>query len=145
VGPLRIYQLNHPDLARQILVEQPEKFDKPRLLKRAFRPFAGEGLLTSDGALWKHQRKLMQPAFHHRQLAVYGEVMVAQALRMIQSFGDGQVCEIHAEMAKLTLGVVVSSLFGEGFPREVGDIGRSVLAVLDGANQRLNLCDGWDG
>jgi cytochrome P450 len=138
VGPLRIYQLNHPDLARQILVEQPDKFDKPQLLKRAFRPFAGEGLLTSDGALWKQQRKLMQPAFHYRQLAVYGDVMVAQALRMVQSFGDGRVCEIHAEMAKLTLGVVVKSLFGEGLPREVGDIGGSVLAVLDAANQRLN-------
>ena len=67
VGPLRVYQLNHPDLARQILVEQPEKFLKARLIKRAFRPFAGNGLLTSDGALWRQQRKLIQPAFHRRR------------------------------------------------------------------------------
>src|SRR5712692_4249081 len=109
VGPLHVYQLNHPDLARQILVEQPEKFVKPRLIKRAFRPFAGEGLLTSDGALWKQQRKLMQPAFHHSQLAMYGAVMVAHALHMIDSFEDGKVLEISAEMPKLTLGIVVKS------------------------------------
>ena len=59
LGPLHVYQLSHPDFARQILVEQPEKFHKARLIKRAFRPFAGEGLLTSDGALWKRQRRLM--------------------------------------------------------------------------------------
>src|SRR5216683_636932 len=99
VGPLHVYQLNHPDLARQILVEQPEKFVKPRLIKRAFRPFAGEGLLTSDGALWKQQRKLMQPAFHHRQLAAYADVMVAHATRMMDSFVDREIRDISAEMA----------------------------------------------
>jgi cytochrome P450 len=138
LGPLHVYQLNHPDLVRQILVEQPERFLKPRLLKRAFRPFAGDGLFTSDGALWKQQRKLIQPAFHHRQLELYGDVMVENAIRMIESFMDGQVREISAEMAKLTLGVVVKSLFGADLPPEAGEIGQSMLAVLDAANERLN-------
>ena len=138
VGPLHVYQLNHPDFARQILVEQPEKFHKPRLLKRAFRPFAGEGLLTSDGVLWKQQRKLMQPAFHHTQLATYGTVMVGYALHMIDSFENEKVLEINAEMAKLTLGVVVKSLFGADVTREAEEVGRRMIAVLDAANQRLN-------
>lgn len=82
-GPLHVYHLCHPDLARQILVEQSEKYRKPELLKHAFGPFAGEGLLISEGAVWKRQRKLMQPAFHHRQLAAYGKLMVAQTLRLL--------------------------------------------------------------
>lgn len=138
VGPLHVYQLTHPDLARQILIEQPDKFHKPRLLKRAFRPFAGEGLLTSDGALWKQQRKLMQPAFHQTPLATYGAVMVTQALRMIDAFEDRKVLEIHGEMAKLTLGVVVKSLFDADVAREAEEVGRLMGAVLDAANQRLN-------
>ena len=138
LGPLHVYQLNHPDLARQILVEQPEKFHKPGLIKRAFRPFAGEGLLTSDGTFWKRQRRLMQPAFHRRYLAVYGDVMVAQALEMVEGFTDGEVRDIGAEMAKLTLAVVVRSLFGSELPREADEIGGPMLAVLDAANQRMN-------
>jgi cytochrome P450 len=138
VGPLRVYQLNHPDLARQILIEQPEKFRKPRLIKHAFQPFAGEGLLTSDGALWRRQRKLMQPAFHQAQLATYADVMVAHATRMVDSWPDREICAINAEMTKLTLGVVVKSLFGADIPREAEDIGPSMLAVLDAANTRLN-------
>ena len=138
LGPPHVYQLNHPELVRQILVERPEKFHKARLIKRAFRPFAGEGLVTSDGALWKQQRKLMQPAFHHRQLAAYADVMVAHAVRMMDSFVDGESRDIGAEMTKLTLGIVVKSLFGADLPREASQVSRSMLVILDAANQRLS-------
>jgi cytochrome P450 len=123
VGPIHVYQLNHPDLARQILVEQPEKFHKARFIKRAFRPFAGNGLLTSDGMLWKQQRKLIQPAFHHGHVAAYGNVMVAHARRLIDGVQDGQVREISADMMKLTLGIVVKTLFGADFTREADEVG----------------------
>jgi cytochrome P450 len=138
VGPLKVYQLNHPDLARQILVEQPEKFHKPQVIKRAFRPFAGNGLLTSDGALWRQQRKLIQPAFHHKHVATYTDVMVAHALRMVHSWEEGQVREINADMMKLTLGVVVKALFGADMTGEAEDVGELMTAVLDATNQRLN-------
>jgi cytochrome P450 len=138
LGRLHVYYVTHPELARQILVEQPEKFHKAKLVKRAFRPFAGEGLLTSDGALWKHQRKLIQPAFQHRQLAAYAGIMVEHATRLMGSFGDQELRDIGAEMTKLTLGIVVRSLFGAELPPEARDISRSLMAVLDAANQRLN-------
>ena len=121
VGPLHVYQLTHPDLARQVLVEQPEKFHKAQLIKRAFRPFAGEGLLTSDGALWRQQRRLMQPAFHHAQLTMYGAAMVEHALRMVEAVEDGKVLEINEAMARLTLGIVVKCLFGADFMRRGGN------------------------
>ena len=138
LGPLHVYQVNHPDLARQILVEHAERFHKPRLLKHAFRPFAGEGLLTSDGSLWKQQRKLIQPAFHHAHLAAYAAVMVAYARQLIDRLEDGQVLEVQSEMARLTLGIVVKSLFGADVTREAEDVGTLMVAVLDAANQRLN-------
>src|SRR5262249_40793964 len=138
VGPLHLYHLSHPDFARQVLVEQPDKFHKPRLIKRAFRPFAGDGLLTSDGASWKQQRRLLQPAFHHSQLMTYGAVMVKYALRMVDSGENGNVIEINAEMAKLTLGIVVRCLFGADVSREAEELGRLMIAVLDAADHRLN-------
>jgi cytochrome P450 len=138
VGPLHVYQLAHPDLARQILIDQPDKFHKSRFIRRAFGPFAGDGLLTSDGALWKQQRRLMQPAFHHAQLVSYGAEMVRHALRMSDAFADGSVLEVDAEMARLTLGIVVSSLFGADVTGQAEELGRLMLAVLDAANQRLN-------
>jgi cytochrome P450 len=138
VGPLHVYQLNHPDFARQILVEQPEKFHKARLIKRAFEPFAGEGLLTSDGTLWKQQRRLMQPAFHHGHLTTYGAVMVDYARQMVGAFQDGEPIEVDAAMAKLTLAIVVRTLFGSDVTRDADEVGRLMVSVLDAANHRLN-------
>jgi cytochrome P450 len=108
------------------------------LVKRAFQPFAGEGLLTSDGSLWKQQRKLMQPAFHPRSLASYAAVMVAQSQSLMGSFVDGETRDIGADMPKLTLGIVVKSLFGGDLPPGAIEISRAMPAVLDAANQRLN-------
>lgn len=133
-----MYQLTHPDLARQILTEQPDKFVKARLIKQAFRPFAGEGLLTSDGEFWKQQRRLIQPAFHHGRLAGYGSVMASHARKMAGSFEDGRVIEVDVEMAKLTLAIVVKSLFGADFTRESEEVGGLMVAVLNAANHRLN-------
>src|SRR5215470_14058686 len=112
VGPLRIYQLNSPELIRQILVEYPEKFHKPVFIKRGFGPFVGNGLFTSDGELWKQQRKLMQPAFNHTHIGKYADIMVTHASRLADSFHEGGVREISADMVRLTLSVVIKSLFG---------------------------------
>src|SRR5580658_8485415 len=139
LGPLRVYQLNHPELIRQILVEQAPKFHKPSLLKRGSRHILGEGLITSDGLLWKQQRKLIQPAFRHDRLAAaYGDVISAYAERMVSSFEDGEVRSIDAEMGKLTLAIVVKALFGEELSGVADEIGELLLAVAEAAEQRLN-------
>jgi cytochrome P450 len=138
LGPLHVYQVTHPDMVRQILVEQADKFHKPRLLKGAFRPFAGDGLLTSDGARWKQQRKLMQPAFHHAQLAIYGDYMVTRSLQAIDEFDDERVVDVQEEMTRLTLAIVVKCLFSADVSRDATEVGRLMSAVLDAANHRLN-------
>ncbi len=139
LGPLRIYLLNNPELIRQVLVEQAPKFHKPDLVKRGARLSLGKGLITSDGPLWKQQRKLIQPAFRHDRLAAaYGDVISAYAERMVRSFEDGEVRSIDDDMGKLTLAIVVKSLFGEELTRDAGEIGELLLAVADASNERLN-------
>jgi cytochrome P450 len=138
LGPLHVYQLNHPSLIREVLVDKAEKFHKPRLVKRGLRPTAGDGLLTSDGPLWKRQRKLIQPAFQHDRLGAYASVMVAYTQCMMDSFKEGEVRDIGADMSILTLGIVVKCLFGADLPLQARDISQLMLAVLDAANDRLN-------
>jgi cytochrome P450 len=120
-------------------VEQAPKFHKPGLVKRGARLSLGNGLITSDGPLWKQQRKLIQPAFRHDRLAsAYGDVISAYAERMVSSFEDGKVRSIDDDMGKLTLAIVVKSLFGEELSGDAGDIGELLRAVADATNERLN-------
>src|SRR5262249_15685975 len=90
------------------------------------------------GAAWRQQRKLIQPAFHHAQLTSYGAVMVGHALRMIDSFDAGALIEIQEEMTRLTLAIVVQTLFGADVTRDAREVGQLMIAVLDAANERLN-------
>src|SRR6188472_1785268 len=63
-----------PEVITDVLIRQPENFCRStrvatfRLIKRHL----GEGLLTSDGTLWKHQRRLMNPAFRPERIESYG-------------------------------------------------------------------------
>ena len=59
--------------------------------------------------------------------------MVAHAKSMVDSNKEGEVRDIGADMAVLTLGIVVKCRFGADLPREACDIGRPMLAVLDAA------------
>jgi cytochrome P450 len=138
VGPLHIYQLNHPDLVHDVLVERADKFYKARFLKRAFRTVLGNGLFFSDGDFWKRQRKLAQPAFHSKRIETYAQVMLEHTLRMLDTWQAGQTRAINREMMQLTLSVVVKALFDADVTREAGRVGDLMTAILDAANQRIN-------
>jgi hypothetical protein len=64
--------------------------------------------------------------------------MAEYARQMIDSFPDGQLIEVNAEMARLTQRVVIKCLFGAHITQEPQDLGPLMVAVLDAANQRLN-------
>ena len=64
--------------------------------------------------------------------------MAAHARQTADSFQDGSVLTIDVEMAKLTLAIVVKSLFGADFTRESEEVGGLMVAVLNAANHRLN-------
>lgn len=57
---------------------------------------------------------------------------------MMDAFVDREVRDISAGIIGSTLGIVLKSLFGADPPGVAGDIGRLMLAVLDGTNHRLN-------
>src|SRR3954471_1624739 len=70
----RLLLLSHPDLIEQVLVTQAKHFIKHFGL-RMYKPILGEGLVTSEGAFWRRQRKLSAPAFHPGRLAGYSRLM----------------------------------------------------------------------
>ena len=71
--------VSSPEWIEDLIVRQPQKFDKGPGLKDASRRLLGEGLLTSEGELWRRQRRLAQPAFHRQRIGEYAQVMVEQA------------------------------------------------------------------
>ena len=85
-----VFIISDPEQIESILVKNSRNFIKEREVRKDLS-LLGEGLLTSEGALWRRQRKLAQPAFHHERVNAYGKVMVEYAQRMLSSlWRDGR-------------------------------------------------------
>jgi cytochrome P450 len=117
----------------------------------------GEGLLTSDGALWQRQRKMTQPAFHSGQIAGFVRVMEKHALAMMERWetlaASGQSFDVLSDLMRLTLNIVSEALFSTNLESDIAviketlDVGReytvdrawSVVRVPQQLPTRRNL------
>jgi pentalenene oxygenase len=96
------------------------------------------GLLHSDGALHRRQRRLMMPAFHRARIAGYADVMAECVKATVDSWRDGQQLALDRELGALTLAIVTRTLFtGEAAPRAAPVFARLVSPWLAGINERL--------
>jgi cytochrome P450 len=106
------YFLYNPEDIEYVLSTNARNFIKAMSLRsNFFHRLLGNGLLTSEGDFWRRQRRLAQPAFHRQRIGAYADVMVEYTNRLTSSWRDGEVRDIHREMMRLTLEVVVKTLF----------------------------------
>ena len=124
-----IFQVNHPDLIRDVLVTHDWNFVKGRGL-RTSKPILGDGLLTSEGELHRRQRRLVQPAFHSARLASYAQTMVGCADSLRKTWVAGPQYPIDQEMMRLTLQIVGRTLFSADLQDDAAGIGARLTRAL---------------
>ncbi|MEO0571148.1 MAG: cytochrome P450 [Bacteroidota bacterium] len=73
--------------------------------------YIGKGLLTSEGALWKRQRKLIQPSFHKKYLAQLVKIMKKTIQEELLKIPIGKAIDIEPYFGSLAFQVVAKSLF----------------------------------
>lgn len=130
--------LVHPDYIEYVLVTNQSNFVKSRDY-RVLSLVMGEGLLTAEGEAWRRQRRLVQPAFHHENIVEYGKVMVDCAGRILDTWEDGVVRDIHKDMTHLTLEVVTRSLFGTTVLDRADDVATGLHCMMEEFTWHANL------
>ncbi|HEV2451740.1 MAG TPA: cytochrome P450 [Streptosporangiaceae bacterium] len=122
MGPKTIYYFNHPDHAKHVLADNPANYHKGMGLSEA-RRVLGDGLLTSEGALWRQQRGTIGPAFRRDRLADFAGLIVSEAdalvTRLDAKSGEGPV-DVLEEMTQLTIAVLGRALLGADLTRFTG-------------------------
>jgi len=121
---------NDPDLVQEMLVEKAKSFDKSDMLRFSLWNLAGEGLFTSNGDLWKKQRRLMAPLFTPRALAMYADDMVECAHRTVVGWRDRQELLLAHETTRLTMGIAGKTLFEADTFSEADEIGEALTIAL---------------
>ncbi|MDX2162630.1 MAG: cytochrome P450 [bacterium] len=109
IGSTQFYLLNHPDLVQAALVTNAEQVRPIKLGERVRPPNIEQ--VTADKLDHRRWRKLIQPYFQPRQLAQYIPTMVSYTEAMLDSWKPGEVRDLGADMAVLTLRIVARALF----------------------------------
>lgn len=134
LGPKTLYFFNHPDHAKHVLADNAANYTKGLGMVHARRAL-GDGLLTSEGELWRKQRKTIQPVFNARriagQLGAIAEEAEHLTARLRAHVGHAPV-DMRAEMTAFTLGVLGRTLVDADLG-EFASIGASFEAVQNQA------------
>jgi cytochrome P450 len=134
--PLSAVLINHPSLVEELLVTRQKDFIKPLTIQR-MRALVGQGLFTSEGDLWRRQRRLMQPAFHRQRISAYAQTMVDLTVARVAGWSDGEQRDIHQEMMRLTFRIVGQTLFGADLSDDAAEVGAALTEALRAMEQRV--------
>jgi cytochrome P450 len=122
-----LHLISRPDYIRHVLVDHQANYCKGVGLSQAKR-WLGEGLVTSEGAAWARQRRLVQPSYQRAHLPSFGAVVTDCAAAAIEDWRaaafDGKPIELAGQMMRLTLRVIARVMFST----ELADDGRLAAA-----------------
>ncbi|MEZ4251820.1 MAG: cytochrome P450 [Polyangiales bacterium] len=133
-GKYEFRQLGDPEDIRHVFVTHASNYVKSKNYE-GLKLVLGEGLVTSEGAHWKRQRKLAQPAFQPRSVESFLPTMEACANAMVARWTSGRVLDVHEEMMRVTLRIIgrtIASVDLDG--AEAGALGQAIDGVLGFAN-----------
>jgi len=134
-GPgYKAHLLRHPDHIKHILVDNQERYDKHTPGVKLLKELLGRGLLTSEGAFWRAQRRLMQPAFHKQRIAAFADTMARAGEDLVDAWRrrphPEAPLDIHREMMRVTLRIVTETLLGTDLPLDVKLVGEAIDTIL---------------
>jgi cytochrome P450 len=134
-GPYRYYLLNDPAHVHHVLVDNHKNYAKSRNY-RGLKAVVGQGLITSEGELWRRQRKLAQPAFHRQRLGGFVRLMARDTGSMLARWAtlESREIDVHEEMLRLTLRIVARTLFSTDVEQDAPAIGAALTLALRWAN-----------
>ncbi|MEL6188472.1 MAG: cytochrome P450, partial [Myxococcota bacterium] len=128
------FLVTHPEGVKRVLVDNHRNYGKKTRGYKMLSMALGQGLVTSQGELWRRQRRIAQPSFHHQRISRFVETMDDAGRRMIDrwrvSVPAGGVLEVSEEMMRVTLEIVGLALLSTDLSQESGPIGDAISVVL---------------
>ncbi|WP_435215574.1 cytochrome P450 [Luminiphilus sp. nBUS_16] len=106
---------NQPGLVREILRDDGSRFPKSDLMVNALEPLIGQSIFVTDGARWKRQRGMIDPAFSQLRVSHAFEAMqsaVHDHLEILDGHAEsGESFSLDMAMSHLTADVICRTIF----------------------------------
>ncbi len=123
-----------PEYIKHILLDNADNYIKSPMQQTTLVPFVGNGLIASEGDFWRRQRRIAQPAFHHKRLMSFADTMVAATEEMLERWhnyaGTGEPLDVWEEMTHVTLDIISRTMFGTGMSETDAEFVRRAFGVI---------------
>lgn len=119
VAPLVRFRLAHldnllvtdADYAKEILQTRNRNYLKEPRLMSILEAGGDKVLFTTDGDEWMWRRRLMQPAFHRKQIAQFCDAILDEAEKAVGGWTDGETRDIDEAMKLVTMMIIGRTMF----------------------------------
>ena len=134
-----IYVFSHPDHLKHVLVTHHQNYTKGIGIDRV-GILLGDGLMVSEGELWRRQRKMIQPAFHPQVIAGLAGQMVEATLKLRQkwlaSARQSEPVNLTQDMSDVTLQIILLAVLGDDLDRMTQEHGGNPFSLLTDDTER---------
>ncbi len=109
----KLFLLLEPADIEQVLITDHRNFIKPEWLRTPFvNRLLGDGLVNSEGPVWRTRHDGCRHAFENSRMERYAEMISELSLQRIDTWTAGEAINLQREMTQLTLEVAGRLLFG---------------------------------
>lgn len=109
---------NDPGLVKLILQERPDDFPKSDRLREGLAPLLGESIFVTNGEQWKHQRRIIDPAFEGGRLRETFPAIWSAADATLTRLTEGEM-DIEPEASHAAADVIFRALFSLPIEHEI--------------------------
>ena len=130
--------VSEPAAIRRVLLDNVANYRKDDLQRRVLSPGLGNGLLTAEGKQWRAQRRTVAPMFTPRTVLSFAPQMADASratVKRLQRRRAGQVLDISAEMARVTLEILERTIFTDGLGQGPEQFREAVSRYFDTAGR----------
>jgi cytochrome P450 len=99
-----------PELVQRVLLDNAANYAKPDIVRSLLAPVIGRGLLTSDGELWRSQRRIVAASFAPAAVDALVPVFAKAAEATAARWSAGRI-DMQAQATATTMRIIADSLF----------------------------------
>ena len=119
--------VSDPELMAEVLITRQSAFSKSNVLGNIL----GSGLATSEGELWRSERRLILQAFHRACLPEYSRVAMRRTERTLGEWKPGETRDVDRDRTALTVGVAAEAYFGAELGADTGTLLDALQVAFD--------------
>uniref|UniRef100_A0A7C9A0N1 Unspecific monooxygenase n=1 Tax=Opuntia streptacantha TaxID=393608 RepID=A0A7C9A0N1_OPUST len=138
-GSIQMLCIMDPDIVKEIILCSSLDLGKPPYLSKDRGPLLGQGVISSSGSIWAHQRKVISPEFYPDKVKGMLGLMVEATTSMLGSWAgrinsSGGTAEITVDedLRSLSADIISRAAFGSNY-----SLGKDIFSKLRALQQLM--------